>query len=107
MTHPNFAIAQPQRRVVWLGDSKRRLRDFPRAARKLLGDELQLIQFGGMPRDAKPFKGYWQRCCRDCATTRLGSLPRSGGATNRKAYLCFARLPEKIEEWHRNPEAGR
>jgi phage-related protein len=22
-----------------------------------LGDELQLIQFGGMPKDAKPFKG--------------------------------------------------
>ena len=22
-----------------------------------MGDELQLIQFGGMPRDAKPFKG--------------------------------------------------
>ncbi len=24
---------------------------------KLAGDELQLIQFGGMPKDAKPFKG--------------------------------------------------
>jgi len=23
----------------------------------LLGDELQLIQFGGMPKDTKPFKG--------------------------------------------------
>lgn len=45
------------RPVVWLGDSKRNLRDFPDAAQKLLGDELQLIQFGGMPKDAKPFKG--------------------------------------------------
>jgi phage-related protein len=45
------------RPVVWLGDSKRNLRDFPDGAQKLLGDELQLIQFGGMPRDAKPFKG--------------------------------------------------
>lgn len=25
--------------------------------RKLIGDELQLIQFGEMPKDAKPFKG--------------------------------------------------
>jgi phage-related protein len=33
------------------------LRDFPDGARKLLGDELQLIQFGGMPKDAKPFRG--------------------------------------------------
>src|SRR5216683_3618999 len=45
------------RSVVWLGDSKKRLRDFPEDAQKLLGDELQLIQFGGMPKDTKPFKG--------------------------------------------------
>lgn len=24
---------------------------------KIIGDELQYIQFGGMPKDAKPFKG--------------------------------------------------
>jgi phage-related protein len=45
------------RPVVWLGSSKRDIRDFPKGAQKLLGDELQLIQFGGMPKDAKPFKG--------------------------------------------------
>jgi phage-related protein len=45
------------RPVVWLGDSKKSLRTFPDRAQKLLGDELQLIQFGGMPKDAKPFKG--------------------------------------------------
>ena len=45
------------RTVVWLGNSKENLRDFPNGAQKLLGDELQLIQFGGMPKDAKPFKG--------------------------------------------------
>jgi phage-related protein len=44
------------RPVVWLGNSKRNIRDFPKGAQKLLGDELQLIQFGGMPKDAKPFK---------------------------------------------------
>ena len=45
------------RPVVWLGNSKKNMRDFPDGAQKLLGDELQLIQFGGMPKDAKPFKG--------------------------------------------------
>ena len=45
------------RPLVWLGDSKKNLRKFPEGAQKLLGDELQLIQFGGMPKDAKPFKG--------------------------------------------------
>lgn len=45
------------RRVVWLGNAKKNLKGFPEDARKLLGDELQLIQFGGMPKDVKPFKG--------------------------------------------------
>ncbi len=36
---------------------KKDLREFPAGAQKLLGDELQLIQFGGMPKDAKSFKG--------------------------------------------------
>lgn len=45
------------RGVVWMGDAKNNLREFPEGARKLIGDELQLIQFGGMPRDTKPFNG--------------------------------------------------
>jgi len=54
LDRPNSPVMRP---IVWLGDSKRNLRDFPNGAQKLLGDELQLIQFGGMPKDAKPFKG--------------------------------------------------
>ena len=45
------------RPVVWMGNAKRNLRAFPEEAQKLIGDELQLLQFGGMPADAKPFKG--------------------------------------------------
>jgi phage-related protein len=45
------------RLVVWMGNSRRNLQAFPEGAQKLLGDELQLMQFGGMPKDAKPFKG--------------------------------------------------
>ena len=40
-----------------MGDSRRSIQSFPTGAQKQLGDELQLLQFGGMPRDAKPFKG--------------------------------------------------
>jgi phage-related protein len=54
LDRPKPPVLRP---VVWLGDSKQKLRDFPDGAQKLLGDELQLIQFGGMPKDAKPFKG--------------------------------------------------
>jgi phage-related protein len=45
------------RPLVWLGNSKRNIQSFPKGAQKIVGDELQLIQFGGMPKDAKPFKG--------------------------------------------------
>jgi len=45
------------RAVVWMGNAKKNLREFPEGARKLIGDELQLLQFGGMPKDVKPFKG--------------------------------------------------
>src|SRR5215813_5918635 len=45
------------RPLIWLGDTRRNIQAFPKGAQKLIGDELQLIQFGGMPRDAKPFKG--------------------------------------------------
>jgi phage-related protein len=44
---------------LWCGweIGKGNLQGFPKGAQKLLGDELQLIQFGGTPKDAKPFKG--------------------------------------------------
>jgi phage-related protein len=45
------------RPLLWLGNSLRNLRAFPAEAKKIVGDELLLIQFGGLPRDAKPFKG--------------------------------------------------
>ena len=45
------------RPVVWLGNSKKNIQRFPPEVQKLIGDELQLIQLGDMPKDAKPFKG--------------------------------------------------
>lgn len=45
------------RPLVWVGSSKKDLRAFPLGAKKFIGDELQLIQSGGMPKDAKPLKG--------------------------------------------------
>jgi hypothetical protein len=39
------------RPVVWVGNSKKKLLGFPFEAQKLIGDELQYIQFGGMPKE--------------------------------------------------------
>ncbi len=49
-------IPEP-RKIVWLGNALKNILEFPDGAKKLIGDELQFIQFGGMPKDAKPFKG--------------------------------------------------
>ena len=45
------------RQLIWMGNSRKNIQAFPEEAQKLIGDEIQLIQFGGMPKDAKPFKG--------------------------------------------------
>lgn len=45
------------RPVVWVGDVLDKLREFPEAVRKDLGDALQLAQWGVTPAMAKPFKG--------------------------------------------------
>jgi phage-related protein len=51
---PETPVLRP---LIWLGNSLRNLRAFPAEAKKIIGDELQLVQFGGMPRDAKPLRG--------------------------------------------------
>ena len=54
MEEEEAAVLRP---LVWMGNSRKCLQSFPVGAQKLIGDELQLIQFGGMPKDAKHFKG--------------------------------------------------
>lgn len=49
--------APVMRPVVWLGNSRENIQEFPPEARRLVGGQLQLMQYGGMPKDAKPFKG--------------------------------------------------
>ena len=51
-------IETPIRRsLIWLGDTKKKIRSFPGNVKKMVGDELQFIQFGEIPKDTKPFKG--------------------------------------------------
>ncbi len=54
MVHLETPVLRP---LIWVGSSKRNLLTFPSGAQKLIGDELQLIQFGGIPKDAKLFRG--------------------------------------------------
>ncbi|PLZ95997.1 hypothetical protein CEN50_20265 [Fischerella thermalis CCMEE 5268] len=47
----------PLRPLVWMGDSRKNIREFPEEVRTSVGYALQLVQAGETPLDAKPFKG--------------------------------------------------
>ncbi len=44
------------KKLIWLASSYRRLRDFPAAARRRAGHELDQVQHGRMPSDWKPMQ---------------------------------------------------
>ncbi len=78
------------RPLVWLGNSKKNIQKFPEDVQKLIGDQLQLIQYGEMPVDAKPFKG-------------VGSgVIEIAIAHDKEAYRCVqaVQLGEKIYVLH-------
>ena len=50
------------RPVEWVGDSKERLKEFPKPVQKRIGDALFIVQGGETPPDAKPLKGVGVRC---------------------------------------------
>ena|SRR5437773_566116 len=94
------------RPLVWVGNSKRNIQAVPKGAQKLLGDELQLIQFGGMPKDAKPFKGVGSGVLEIALRYGGRRLSHGGSHPTRGEDLRAARLSEEIEERHRDAQAG-
>lgn len=47
----------PLRKVRWIGDSRKRLQDFPEAVRKDIGHALYRVQIGEIPPSAKMMTG--------------------------------------------------
>ena len=45
------------KKVEWIGDSRERLRSFPKTARKIVGDALLFAQFGKKHQKATPLRG--------------------------------------------------
>ncbi|GBF81051.1 type II toxin-antitoxin system RelE/ParE family toxin [Aphanothece sacrum] len=57
MTNSKENIDVPLRPLVWMGDSRKNIREFPEGVRVSIGYGLQLVQAGETPLEAKPFKG--------------------------------------------------
>ena len=47
----------PLRPLVWMGNSRKNICEFPSEVQKAVGYALQLVQAGETPMEAKPFKG--------------------------------------------------
>lgn len=45
------------KKIIWLGSSRSRIKDFPCQAQDILGHELLKVQYGKMPADWHPLSG--------------------------------------------------
>jgi phage-related protein len=50
--------ARPFKPVIWVGSSRRDLREFPEPVREHIGYALYVAQCGGKHRDTKPLSGF-------------------------------------------------
>jgi len=60
---------QARRRLFWEGSAKRDFKEFPTAVQKDLGVALFVVQLGGTPPAAKPWKGRGPGVAEDASGT--------------------------------------
>lgn len=77
------------KRLIWIGDSLQRLREFPAEARREAGYQLERVQAGGMPIDWKPMPSVG----RGVSELRV----RSGGAYR---VIYIAKFTEAVYVLH-------
>jgi len=104
--------------VVWVGDSKKRLKEFPEDVQDEIGFALERAQWGRTHHNAKPMQGfsgvyeivsdYASNTYRAVYVVNLfASLTdawRFAGLTElRRQDLCPSLFPEEIEAGNKNP----
>jgi phage-related protein len=75
-------------------------------AQKLIGDELQLIQFGGMPRDTKPFRGVGSGVLEIAVRYDKDAYRRVVAVQLGKKLYVLQAFQKKSKTGHRDVEAG-
>jgi phage-related protein len=78
----------PLKEVVWVGPTRKELKEFPRPVQRAVGLALYAVQLGETPPDAKPLKGF------------------GGGRSLRDQGLRAACVSEEIETRHRHAAEG-
>ena len=100
-------MALEVRPVIWLGNSRKNMQEFPKKVRSNMGAALFAAQCGEIATHVKPFKGVGcgvfeiaERYSKDTYRHNLCSSDRGW-------VVRAARLPEEIEIRQCNPENGR
>ena len=95
-----------ERPVVWVGSSRRDLREFPREVRRDIGRALYAAQEGETDPATKAMRWVGGSSVVEIIATIAET--RGGRYTqfvSRKRFTCCMR-PEEIQKWHCHPEEG-
>ena len=95
-----------QKPLFWIGRSYEDLLDCPDEVKRTFGFALGLAQTGGKYVDAKPLKGFGWGGAGSCRGSSGRYVPMCLCGEVRRCGVCAARLPEKVESWDQDPEAG-
>jgi len=96
-----------ERPVVWVGSSRRDLREFPRAVRRDIGRALYAAQEGETDPATKPMRRFGGSSVVEIIAHHRGRHVANGvHGSFCGSDLRAACVPEKIQEWHRDAEEG-
>ena len=70
--------------LIWIGSSRKDLKDFPLAVRRAFGIALYAAQIGEWPPDAKPLKGFGGTGVLEIIEDHRGDTYRAGKGLRKK-----------------------
>jgi phage-related protein len=85
-----------RRPLFWEGSAKRDFKQFPTLVQKDMGVALFVVQLGGSPPSAKPWKGLGPGVY-ELIEDHRGDTYRAVYSKDRKQRLRAARIPEEIQ----------
>jgi predicted XRE-type DNA-binding protein len=91
--------------VRWVSPSYEALVALPRDVQHAVGLALMMAQSGGKHPSAKPLKGFKGAGVLEIIEDHNGDTPGGVHGPIRRRHLRVARVPEEVEEAHRDPKA--
>jgi phage-related protein len=88
--------------VVWVGSSRKDLREFPDAVQDHMGYAQYVAQQGGKHRDAKTLTGFGGAGVVEIVKDYRGDTFRAVYMLRYQGAVRTSRLPEKIQDWARD-----